>query len=159
MSEIININGTTVKIGEDDGTVTTVPIASIGFSSPQIGDKVKVYKDGDGYFVKKVDGQISQPVAQPTYNQPSQSASSSSEGKEVDKNLFVWVFCFLLGGFGVDRFMRGQIGTGICKLLFGWLTFGIWSLVDWIIALVKAYGSSFGDSDKITFDSDGSYAR
>ncbi|MBY5035204.1 TM2 domain-containing protein [Streptococcus gallolyticus] len=36
--------------------------------------------------------------------------------------------CF--GGLGIDRFYIGQIGLGVCKLLFGWLTFGIWPLVD-----------------------------
>ena len=35
-----------------------------------------------------------------------------------------------LGGFGVDRFYIGDVGVGVCKLLFGWLTFGIWPLVD-----------------------------
>ncbi|MGN1062338.1 MAG: TM2 domain-containing protein, partial [Candidatus Scatosoma sp.] len=35
-----------------------------------------------------------------------------------------------LGGIGVDRFYIGDTGTGICKLLFGWLTLGIWPLID-----------------------------
>ena len=57
--------------------------------------------------------------------------------KTVNKHLFVWLGSFLFGGFGVDRFMRGQIGMGICKLLFNWATLGIWSFVDWIVALVR----------------------
>lgn len=40
-----------------------------------------------------------------------------------------------LGGLGVDRFYLGNIGLGVAKLLVGWLTFGIWPLVDWIIIL------------------------
>ena len=36
-----------------------------------------------------------------------------SNEKRIDKNLFTWVFCFLLGEFGVDRFVRGQIGLGV----------------------------------------------
>lgn len=71
--------------------------------------------------------------------------------KTIDKNLFTWVFCFFLGGFGADRFVRGQIGLGVVKLLFGWITLGIWGLIDWIIAMVKAYGSSYGNEDKFTF--------
>jgi len=55
--------------------------------------------------------------------------------RHINKHLFVWVFSFLLGWFGVDRFMRGQIGIGIVKLLFDW--FAIWALIDWIIALTK----------------------
>lgn len=50
--------------------------------------------------------------------------------KTVNKHFFVWLGSFLFGGFGVDRFMRGQVGVGICKLLFNWAIFGIWSFVD-----------------------------
>jgi TM2 domain-containing membrane protein YozV len=42
---------------------------------------------------------------------------------------------FFLGGLGVDRFYLGNIGMGVAKLLVGWLTLGIWPLVDWIIVL------------------------
>lgn len=69
---------------------------------------------------------------------------------KINKNLFVWVGSFLFGSFGVDRFMRGQVGTGICKILFGWMTLGIWATVDFIIAVVKAY-STYSDTDDITF--------
>ena len=76
----------------------------------------------------------------------------------VDKNLHVWVWCFLLGWLGVDRFIRGQIGLGVCKLLLSELTLGIWPLVDWIIAMVEAYGSSFGNDSNFVFI-DGNYAK
>lgn len=57
--------------------------------------------------------------------------------RRVNKVAFV-LLCFFLGGFGVDRFMRGQVGLGIFKFLIGsWATLGIWPLVDFIIALVK----------------------
>jgi TM2 domain-containing membrane protein YozV len=42
---------------------------------------------------------------------------------------------FFLGGIGVDRFYLGNIGMGVAKLLVGWLTFGIWPLIDWVIIL------------------------
>lgn len=45
---------------------------------------------------------------------------------------------FFLGGLGIDRFYLGNIGMGIAKLLLGWLTLGIWPLVDWIIILAGA---------------------
>lgn len=30
--------------------------------------------------------------------------------KKINKHIFVWIGNFLVGHFGVDRFMRGQIG-------------------------------------------------
>lgn len=48
-----------------------------------------------------------------------------------------WLFSWLLGGLGVDRFYLGKIGTGILKLItFG--GFGIWILVDLILTLSGA---------------------
>lgn len=78
--------------------------------------------------------------------------------KTMDKNIHTWVFCFLLGAFGVDRFVRGQVACGVCKLLFGWLTAGVWATVDWIFAMVKAYGSAFKDERDFTFVN-GKYSR
>ncbi len=36
----------------------------------------------------------------------------------------------LLGGFGADRFYKGDIGLGVLKLLLCWATLGIWWIVD-----------------------------
>ena len=70
--------------------------------------------------------------------------------KRINKHVFVWVFTFLIGGLGVDRFVRGQIGLGVLKLLTGGGC-GIWALVDWIIALIKAYGSAYAGSEEFVF--------
>jgi TM2 domain-containing membrane protein YozV len=56
--------------------------------------------------------------------------------KRINKHVYTWVGTFLFGGIGVDRFMRGQIGLGILKLITVGLG-GIWALIDWIIALTK----------------------
>ena len=148
MAEILKINQDEVKIGTDDGKVITVPIASIGYPNPQEGDHVNVYKEGKTYYVKK---------ATSTLDGIYQVNASGT--KTINKHIFVWIGAFMFGGFGVDRFLRGQIGTGICKILFGWLTFGIWPLVDWIIALSKAYGAAYGNVENITFDASGNYTK
>jgi|GEM_PF-20945 len=90
--------------------------------------------------------------------------------KRINKHVFTWVGAFLFGEIGVDRFMRGQIGIGILKLILCGLcvtvaslvavfTLGIgtflipvfmapiyiWWFIDWIIALTKLgqYKSDF----------------
>jgi TM2 domain-containing membrane protein YozV len=69
--------------------------------------------------------------------------------KRINKHVYTWVGTFLFGGLGVDRFMRGQIGLGILKLITVGLC-GIWALIDWIIALtkLKQYNDEFVFVDK-----------
>ena len=62
--------------------------------------------------------------------------------KRCNKHVFVWVCNFLFGALGVDRFIRGQVGLGILKLITGGGV-GVWALIDFIISLTKAYGSAF----------------
>lgn len=150
MAEILKIDGNKVKIGDDDGKVITVDIDDVNYDSPTEGDKVKVYKDGKKYIVTKT------------------SSSASMDGifeidskgyRHINKHLFVWVGTFVAGGFGVDRFLRGQIGAGVCKLLFSWLTLGIWPLVDFIVALSKAYGGAYSNTEEVTFDDMGNWVE
>lgn len=154
MAEILSINGAEVKIGEDDGKVVTTPIAALQFANPKVGDKVDVFRDGESFIVRKAEN----------------SCDSSSDGERtVNKHVFVWVGCFMFGSLGVDRFMRGQVGLGILKLVantVGWITIiggiagWVWTLVDWITSLTKAYGSAaYGHDENITFDENGAYIK
>ena len=148
MAEILKINEKEVKIGTDDGKVVTVPIGSINYDDPEEGDKVKLFKDGKEYIVARASSTMDDIIG-----------TDAKGNRRINKHVFVWVGTFLLGNIGLDRFLRGQIGVGICKILFGWLTLGIWYLVDWIIAMTKAYGSSYGNVEEITFDKNGNYTK
>lgn len=43
--------------------------------------------------------------------------------------ILTWVFAQFLGGWGVDHFYLGRIGTGVAKLLTGG-GLGIWAIID-----------------------------
>ena len=77
--------------------------------------------------------------------------------RRINKHIFTWVFNFVCGVYGVDRFIRGQIPLGILKLLtFG--GFGIWYLADLGVAIYKSYMEPGAEvQDDLHFDSFGRY--
>ncbi len=153
MSEIIKIDGDEVIIGTEDNGMEKVTVADISYENPLVGDKVKLFRNGETVIVTKADN--AENVA------PTQSTAQTTEfyakEKSINKHVFALVCSFLFGPIGVDRFVRGQIGLGILKIItFSCL--GIWWFVDWIIALVKAYGGAFGNEEDVHFIN-GKYAR
>lgn len=58
--------------------------------------------------------------------------------------MVTWLLAWLLGGFAVDRFYLGKVGTGILKLVtFSGL--GIWYLVDLILVLTNSQTDKSGN--------------
>ena len=77
--------------------------------------------------------------------------------RKFNKHFFTWVFSALCGMYGVDRFVRGQIGLGMLKLLtFGGM--GIWYMADLGVALYKSYMAPDAmQQEDLHFDSYGRY--
>lgn len=66
---------------------------------------------------------------------------SSVELKDPTTLLLVSLF---IGGLGVDRFMLGDVGMGVLKLLTGGLC-GILSIIDWFTVSKKAKELNFAN--------------
>lgn len=64
--------------------------------------------------------------------------ATSAPGIYSDKS---WVTAVLIslfqGGLGIDRFYLGYTGLGVAKLFLNWLTLGIWSLIDFILIVLR----------------------
>ena len=57
---------------------------------------------------------------------------------ELYQPTHVLMFSIFLGWLGVDRFLIGDTGLGVAKLLLGWVTCGIWPLIDIFCSFRKA---------------------
>ena len=58
--------------------------------------------------------------------------------------LMTLLLAIFLSGFGVHRFYVGKTGTGVLMILVGWLTFGIWHLIDVIMIACGSFKDSEG---------------
>lgn len=153
MSKIIQIEEDKVLLGTEDNKIVEVPIEQLNFDDPKIGDKVRTFEGEDTVIVTREEpGSKNEQNLQITTNvqTSSQTGQYAPNERRCNKHVFVWIGNFLFGYLGVDRFIRGQIGLGILKLLtIGAL--GVWALIDFIISLVMAYGSAFGRQEDVVF--------
>ncbi len=57
---------------------------------------------------------------------------------KIKNPILVLILSIFVGWLGIDRFVVGDIGLGICKLLFSTLTLFIWPLIDILFSYKKA---------------------
>lgn len=181
MHKILMINEEKVALGDENNNLVTVPRTAISYEDPAVGDSVDLFQNDTVSIVVKAENdnknsskssesapaQTEFAAAQNEAAKPavpvnvtvnaSQTSAYVAQEKKINKHVFAWVGAFLFGSIGVDRFMRGQVGLGILKIIIGG-GLGIWTLVDWIIALTKVYGNAFSDDEMVTFIN-GKYAR
>ena len=179
MEHIVRIDGEKVFISDGSGNLSEAPLSAVQYEDPQEGDPVRLFETDNGVLVSKAEDE---PLdAYPAdgartgagggqyggqYRDQYGSGAANGTGgqragrdmRKCNKHVFVWLFAFVLGEFGVDRFYRGQIGLGILKFITaGGL--GMWFLADFIIAAIKAYSNSaFGPDEDVIFV-DGHYAK
>lgn len=55
---------------------------------------------------------------------------------ELKSPVVLLIISLFLGGLGIDRFMLGQVGMGVLKLLTGGV-FGILTIIDWFTIMGK----------------------
>ncbi|HEL2553137.1 TPA: TM2 domain-containing protein [Streptococcus suis] len=70
------------------------------------------------------------PMLRQRLNELNESQITFVLAAELKSPLTALSLGIFFGGLGVDRFYIGHVGLGVAKLLFGWLTFYIWPLVD-----------------------------
>ena len=88
------------------------------------------FKDVDGKFVKDLP-------------EPQENLTETSDNISEKNRLMAFILCYRLGFVGAHRFYLGLEKSAIVQIPFGWLTFGIWPLVD----AIRILRGTFKDAD------------
>ena len=120
MAKIIKIEGSTVTIGMDDGTIKEVNTVDCSGFTHGVGIEVDVFSAENKVIVSKKAVPL-------TANAP----------HSVNKVGYV-LLAFFLGGIGIHKFYAGHILLGFIYLIFCW-TFipGFIAFIEFIIGLCK----------------------
>jgi hypothetical protein len=84
---------------------------------------------------KKVEAPVATPITEPM-PAPAHGPEPTVGGSKKLSWVLTLVLSILVGSLGVDRFMMGQIGLGILKLITGGGC-GVWWLIDVILIAMK----------------------
>ncbi|OJG70784.1 hypothetical protein RV11_GL000846 [Enterococcus phoeniculicola] len=124
MAKIIKLDEYEVVIAQDDHSTVRFPYELLDFT-PEVGDLVEVFPDGDSAIIFKVDqpskkqeDQISINIVNEQTNNQTQYAGYMG-GKVVNKWIY-FLLAFFLGGFGIHKFYSGFTGKGILYIIFSW---------------------------------------
>lgn len=79
---------------------------------------------------------------------PKCGSMQKSDDESPKSRLTALLLCIFFGVIGIHRFYVGRIGSGVAMLLLGWMTLGIWPLIDLILIITGVFKD--GDGKTIT---------